>query len=156
MVVRPFRAGTSNYFVYFVRSDSFRVPDVIQPQKGITLEILNTDAEQRLILADAMSYAQYEFEIQENIELSTLTGIIKNVLGSCCECLRIGRDDFHYYRQWRKSPQNLSEFCQLIKGSIAVINNSSSGKVGTSPAAAFLECFVEKKVRLLHCDVSSV
>jgi leucyl aminopeptidase len=42
--------------------------------QGITVEILNTDAEGRLILADAMSYAQKEFKPHTMIELSTLTG----------------------------------------------------------------------------------
>lgn len=44
----------------------------------------------------------------------------------------------------------------MIKGNVADINNSSGGKVGASAAAAFLECFVEKKVRWMHWDIANV
>ncbi|CAD8045083.1 unnamed protein product [Paramecium primaurelia] len=146
-----------------VGPDSYRVSDVIQSYKGITVEILNTDAEGRLILADAMSYAQDKFQIQEMIELSTLTGIIKNALGRYCGVFTNRKGCFSLLRKVEKITKEPfwalpleDQHRELIKGSVADINNSSSGRVGASAAAAFLECFVEKKVRWMHWDIANV
>ena len=65
-----------------IGENAFRVSDIIQSYKGLTVEILNTDAEGRLILADAMSYTQHNFKVDVMIELSTLTGAVKSAIGS--------------------------------------------------------------------------
>ncbi|CAD8119712.1 unnamed protein product [Paramecium sonneborni] len=146
-----------------VGPDSYRVSDVIQSYKGITVEILNTDAEGRLILADAMSYAQDKFHIQEMIELSTLTGIIKNALGRYCGVFTNRKGCYSLLQKVEKITKEPfwalpleDQHRDLIKGNVADINNSSSGRVGASAAAAFLECFVEKKVRWMHWDIANV
>ena len=64
-----------------VDGSSIRPSDVIKSHKGITVEINNTDAEGRLILADAMSYLQRNYKVKEMIELSTLTGACVVALG---------------------------------------------------------------------------
>ncbi len=66
-----------------VGTDSYRVSDIIESYKGLTVEILNTDCEGRLILADAMAYTQNNFKVKVLIELSTLTGGMKTCIG--CE-----------------------------------------------------------------------
>ncbi|CAD8179532.1 unnamed protein product [Paramecium octaurelia] len=146
-----------------VGPDSYRVSDVIQSYKGLTVEILNTDAEGRLILADAMSYAQDKFAIHEMIELSTLTGIIKSALGRYCGVFTNRKGCYSLLQKVEKVTKESfwplpleDQHRELIKGSVADINNSSSGKVGASAAAAFLEYFVEKKVRWMHWDIANV
>lgn len=67
-----------------IGTDAYRVSDIIQSYKGLTVEILNTDAEGRLILADAMSYTQHKFKVKHMIELSTLTGAVGSAIGKLC------------------------------------------------------------------------
>ncbi|CAD8124348.1 unnamed protein product [Paramecium sonneborni] len=146
-----------------VEPDSYTVSDVIQSYKGTNVETLNTDAEGRLILADAMSYAQHKFLIQEMIKLSTFAGIIKNALGSYCRVFTKRKGCYSLLQKVQKI--NKEPFWQLpvddqhrflIKGSVADINTSSSVRVGASAAATFLEYFVEKKVRWIHWDIANV
>lgn len=61
---------------------SYRPSDIIKSHNGITVEITNTDAEGRLLLADAMSYVQTHYKIKEIMELSTLTGACMVALGT--------------------------------------------------------------------------
>lgn len=134
--------------------DAYRVSDVITSYKGLTVEILNTDAEGRLILADAMSYTQKNYPISCMIELSTLTGAVKAAIGETYAGLFTNRlklvekmKDISLLseEQFWHLPIN-DEHRNAIKGAIADINNSG-GKTGASCAAAFLENFVENKVK---------
>ena len=63
-----------------VGSDAYHPSDIIKSYKGITVDIQNTDAEGRLILADAMSYTQEKHKPNTLIELSTLTGAVRIAL----------------------------------------------------------------------------
>ena len=65
-----------------IGSNSYRPSDVIESFKGLTVEIGNTDAEGRLILADCMSYAQFKHKSDVLIEMSTLTGAMVIALGT--------------------------------------------------------------------------
>jgi leucyl aminopeptidase len=65
----------------YVSNNSYRPLDIIQSRKGLTVEIGNTDAEGRLVLADCMHWAQEKYPTQTLIELSTLTGAIVVALG---------------------------------------------------------------------------
>ena len=60
-----------------VGPDAYHPLDIIKSYKGLTVEIGNTDAEGRLILADAMSYTQEHYKPHTMIEMSTLTGAIR-------------------------------------------------------------------------------
>jgi leucyl aminopeptidase len=64
-----------------VSDNSYRPLDIITSRKGLTVEIGNTDAEGRLVLADCMHWTQEKFKCKELIELSTLTGAIIIALG---------------------------------------------------------------------------
>ena len=61
--------------------NSYRPLDIIKSRKGLTVEIGNTDAEGRLVLADCMHWTQEKFKCKDLIELSTLTGAIIIALG---------------------------------------------------------------------------
>jgi leucyl aminopeptidase len=65
----------------FVSSNSFRPLDIIKSRKGLTVEIGNTDAEGRLVLADCMNWVQEKYKVKSLIELSTLTGAVIIALG---------------------------------------------------------------------------
>lgn len=64
-----------------INGNSYRVSDIIQTLKGITVEVLNTDAEGRNILADAMTYTQMNFKPELVIDIATLTGACPAALG---------------------------------------------------------------------------
>lgn len=66
----------------FVSSNSFRPLDIIKSRKGLTVEIGNTDAEGRLVLADCMHWVQQNYKTKTLVELSTLTGAIVIALGN--------------------------------------------------------------------------
>ena len=65
----------------FVSENSYRPLDIIASRKGLTVEIGNTDAEGRLVLADCMNWTQEKFKCKDLIELSTLTGAVVIALG---------------------------------------------------------------------------
>lgn len=62
------------YVENLVGADAYHPSDIITSHKGLTVEIGNTDAEGRLVLADAMSYTQEKYKPNTLIEFSTLTG----------------------------------------------------------------------------------
>ena len=64
-----------------IDAKSFKPGDIIKSMKGLTVEIGNTDAEGRLVLADTMTYVQREFSPKRMIDLATLTGAVKVALG---------------------------------------------------------------------------
>ena len=66
----------------FVSANSYRPSDIIKSRKGLTVEIGNTDAEGRLVLADAMNWTQEHYKPHTLIEMSTLTGAIIMALGN--------------------------------------------------------------------------
>lgn len=57
----------------FISSNSYRPSDIIKSRKGLTIKITDTDAEGRLVLADAMNWTQENYKIDKMIEISTLT-----------------------------------------------------------------------------------
>lgn len=62
--------------------DAYKPSDIIKSLKGLSVEITNTDAEGRLILADAMTYIQRNYGCKRMVELSTLTGAVLSALGT--------------------------------------------------------------------------
>jgi len=124
--------------------------DVITQHNGKTVEVNNTDAEGRLILADALSYA-VELGAERLVDLATLTGAVTIALGStyaavisnddelAAEVLRAGERSGEL--TWRLPLH--PEFKELMKGTVADLSNlASKRKAGTITAASFLEEFV--------------
>ena len=149
----------------FIGSKSYRPSDIIRSLKGLTVEIGNTDAEGRLVLADVMTWTQRisKNKPAEIIELSTLTGACVVALGEGTAGLFSNNDELA--EKIFKSGQNESEdFWRLpikkehresIKSDFADIKNSGKSRYGgASQAAAFLEHFVEKDVKWAHLDIA--
>lgn len=125
--------------------------DVITQYNGKTVEVNNTDAEGRLILADALAYA-VEQGAERIVDLATLTGAVVIALGSTYaavianddaladEVIRAGEDSGEL--AWRLPLH--AEYKELMKGKVADLSNlAAKRKAGTITAASFLEEFVD-------------
>ena len=124
--------------------------DVITQYNGKTVEVNNTDAEGRLILADALSYA-VELGAERIVDLATLTGAVVIALGSTYAAVVSNDDELAAAVEnageatgelvWRLPLH--AEFKALMKGTVADLSNlASKRKAGTITAAAFLREFV--------------
>jgi leucyl aminopeptidase len=139
-----------------------RPGDVITTYTGKTVEIGNTDAEGRLILADAMAYAEATYHPHILIDIATLTGACKVALGPHIAGVFTGDDGLAdmlvsagektHERCWRMPmPQDYKD---MLKSHVADINNLSKSKWGGAVTAAlFLSEFVEKS-RWAHIDIA--
>ena len=129
---------------------AFRPDDVLKTLSGKTIEILSTDAEGRLVLADALAYAQ-RLKPAAVIDLATLTGACVTALGAHAAGLFSSNDDLAksllkagnqtHERLWRLPLW--PEYRQQIEGDIADIKNSGGPPGGASTAAALLAEFAE-------------
>jgi leucyl aminopeptidase len=135
--------------------------DVITQYNGKTVEVNNTDAEGRLILADALAYA-VELGAERIVDLATLTGAVLVALGSTYAAVISNNDALAAEVEeagratgelvWRLPLH--PEYKELTKGAVADLTNSSSKrKAGTIYAASFLEEFVGD-VPWAHVDIA--
>ena len=77
-----------------INQNAYRPSDIITSRKGLTVEIGNTDAEGRLVLADCMNWVQEKYNVKTLIELSTLTGAVITALGSAFTGFFTNSEDF--------------------------------------------------------------
>ncbi len=135
--------------------------DVITQYNGKTVEVNNTDAEGRLILADALTYA-IELGAERVVDLATLTGAVLIALGSTFAAVVSNDDELAAEVEaagatsgelvWRLPLH--PEFKALMKGTVADLSNlASKRKAGTITAAAFLEEFVGE-TPWAHVDIA--
>ncbi len=140
--------------------NALRPGDILTSLSGKTIEVLNTDAEGRLILADALSYAQ-RFKPREVIDVATLTGACVIALGHHAAAL-LGN-----HRGLLRRLQQAGEICgerlwplplwkeygQQLKSEVADLKNIGGRPAGTITAAAFLEHFA-RDYRWAHIDIA--
>jgi leucyl aminopeptidase len=136
--------------------------DIVTSRKGLTVEIINTDAEGRLILADALDYAN-KFNPQAVVDIATLTGAALFVLGYAGAPI-IGNDP-GLMSQVKTAANETSErvwemplwddYREAMKSSIADLVNSAGRPAGTLTASAFLENFIGKWP-WAHIDIAYV
>ena len=141
-----------------------RPGDVVTSMSGQTIEVLNTDAEGRLVLADALWYTQDRFKPRAVIDLATLTGAIIMALSDHYAGLFSNNDELSDRlvtagkavgeRLWR-FPMG-DEYDRDIKSPIADMKNIGGGKAGSITAAQFLQRFVQKDVPWAHLDIAGV
>jgi len=135
--------------------------DVITQYNGKTVEVNNTDAEGRLILADALAYAA-ELGAERLVDIATLTGAVEIALGSTYAGLVANDDDLAAAvtragettgeLAWRLPLH--PEYKELMKGTVADLSNlGKKRKAGTITAASFLEEFVGE-VPWAHLDIA--
>ncbi len=142
-------------------SNAQRPGDIITCMNGKTVEVLNTDAEGRLILADALSYAE-KFKPKAVIDIATLTGACAATFAD----LAIGLmgTDAELVRKLREAGEQTGERCwelplweeyfDLIKATYADIQNISKKYAGTITAGMFLKEFADHTSSWAHLDVA--
>ena len=141
---------------------AIRPGDIITTYAGKTVEIGNTDAEGRLILCDAMAYAEKTYAPDVLIDLATLTGACVVALGEKIAGVFSPDDDLAetvlaagratHERCWRLPLPD--DYRELLKSDIADINNMSSSRYGGAiTAALFLSEFVSVP-RWAHIDIA--
>ena len=144
-----------------VSSKSMRPSDIVKSRKGTFVEIKDTDAEGRLIMADALAYA-CEFNPDLIIDLATLTGASKSCFGT--RGTKFFCNDKFISQKLIKSSEAVGDplwelplwknYTSLLKSQHADISNISSGPFGGAiTAALFLEEFVSKNIPWIHIDM---
>ena len=141
--------------------NSYKPGDVFRSHAGKTVEIANTDAEGRLVLADAFSYVQKKYKPSRLIDMATLTGAIVVALGEDATGLFSNNDalakalckagERTHERVWRMPLY--PEHREMMKSSIADLKNSGGKKASSCSAAAFLQQFIND-IPWAHLDIA--
>ena len=145
-------------------ADAYRPGDIIKLFSGKTAEILNTDAEGRLILADALSYGEKHYSPKAIIDFATLTGACIVALGNNVAAI-VSNDEklaLKIKDASKKTTEDVWElpltqdFMDMIKSDVADMKNVGIGRAaGTITAAAFLKNAIEK-TPWVHVDIAGV
>jgi leucyl aminopeptidase len=149
-----------------ISDEAYRPDDVIRYRNGVTVEVTNTDAEGRLVLADALIWACEVEKPRAIIDLATLTGGVITALGStyaglfcendqlrgAVECAAMGTGEL----VWRL-PYAHADYRDMMKSPIAdILNSNPNRKAHATQGAAFLANFVQKDVPWCHLDIAGV
>jgi leucyl aminopeptidase len=141
---------------------ALKVGDIITSHSGKTIEVLNTDAEGRLILADGLSYAR-SFKPDAILDVATLTATIKLALGTICAGLFGNHQGLkaQMVKAGEKSGERVwemplwKEYDEFLKSDLADIKNVGGKFGGAILAAAFLQNFVGN-FPWIHVDIAGV
>jgi len=142
-----------------------RPGDIVKSYSGKTIEILNTDAEGRLVLADALTFTEKKFKPRFMVDLATLTGAIIVSLGS--EYAGLFSNDDKLSNQLIKAGEEVDEklwrmplhknFDKLIDSKNADMQNINYvGGAGSTTAAQFLQRFILNKTPWAHLDIAGM
>ncbi|WP_164658674.1 leucyl aminopeptidase [Tropicibacter sp. Alg240-R139] len=141
-----------------------RPGDVVKSMKGDTVEIINTDAEGRLVLCDVMWYAQERFKPAGMIDLATLTGAI--IIGLGHENAGVFSNNDALCDAFLKAAGNENEgawrmplgqaYDDQLKSRIADMKNVGGRPAGSITAAQFLQRFVKDDMPWIHLDIAGV
>ena len=141
-----------------------RPGDVVTSMKGDTVEIINTDAEGRLVLCDVMWYAQDRFAPAGMIDLATLTGAI--IIGLGHENAGVFSNNDEFCNAFLKAAEKEHEgawrmplgqaYDDMLKSRIADMKNVGGRPAGSVTAAQFLQRFVKDDTPWIHLDIAGV
>lgn len=143
---------------------AYRPGDILKSMKGDTIEVVNTDAEGRLVLADVLWYAQDRFQPKAVINLATLTGAVIIALGHehagvfsnddalADEILAAARAEGEGAWRLPLAPA----YDTLIKSRLADMKNSGGRPAGSITAAQFLQRFIKDGQPWAHIDIAGV
>ena len=144
--------------------ESFRPGDIIKLYSGKTAEILNTDAEGRLILSDALSYGEKHYSPSAIIDFATLTGACiialgTNVAGMVSNNDKLKKKILDSSKRTTEEVWELplnEDYMEMIKSDVADMKNMGIGRAaGTITAAAFLKNAI-KDTPWVHIDIAGV
>lgn len=143
-----------------VSAEAYVPGDVVKMHNQMTVEVLNTDAEGRMILADALSYAQ-KYKPELVLDIATLTGSAANAIGKEASVV-MGTASDESFEKLEKSGWNTyertirfpfwDEYGEYIKSSIADIKNLGGPEAGAITAGKFLQHFTDYK--WIHIDIA--
>jgi len=141
-----------------------RPGDVVTSMKGDTIEVINTDAEGRLVLADVLWYAQEHYKPAGIVDLATLTGAI--IIGLGHENAGVFSNDDAFAGHFLKAAEAEGEgawrmpmgqaYDDMLKSDIADMKNVGGRPAGSITAAQFLKRFVKDDVPWMHLDIAGV
>jgi len=145
-------------------STATRPGDVIKTMKGDTVEVINTDAEGRLVLCDVLWYAQERFNPAGVIDLATLTGAI--IIGLGHDNAGVFSNDDTLCNAFLKAAKTEGEgawrmpmgagYDKLLKSRIADMKNIGGRPAGSITAAQFLQRFIKDGMPWIHLDIAGV
>ncbi len=141
-----------------------RPGDVVTSMKGDTIEVINTDAEGRLVLCDVLWYAQETYKPAAMVDLATLTGAI--IIGLGHEKAGVFANDDSFCKDFLKAAEAEGEgawqmpldpaYDEQLKSQIADMKNVGGRAAGSITAAQFLKRFVKDEVPWIHLDIAGV
>lgn len=146
-----------------VNEDAYRPNDIVTSLSGKTIEIISTDAEGRMVLSDALTFAQKNFSPRVVIDMATLTGGVITTLGNyragimgtdqeLIDALKTAGEATHE-RLWQLPLDD--DYFELIKGTHSDMKNSGgSAKASPIVGGIFLKQFIEKGTKWVHLDVA--
>ncbi len=148
-----------------VSGNAQRPGDIVKSYSGKTIEVLNTDAEGRLVLADALTFTEKKFKPKFMVDLATLTGAIIVSLGS--EYAGLFSNDDKLSKQLLEAGEIVDEklwrmplhknFDKLINSKNADMQNINYvGGAGSTTAAQFLQRFIINKTPWAHLDIAGM
>jgi leucyl aminopeptidase len=141
-----------------------RPGDVVTSMKGDTIEVINTDAEGRLVLCDVLWYAQERFKPSGVIDLATLTGAV--IIGLGHENAGVFSNDDALCNSFLKAAQATDEgawrlplgqgYDDQLKSRVADMKNVGGRPAGSITAAQFLKRFIKEDMPWIHLDIAGV
>ena len=144
-----------------ISGNAYRPSDIVKSMNGKTVEIINTDAEGRLALADAITYAVRNEKATEIVDVATLTGAIMVALGTFAT--GVFSNNERNYKKLEKACMDtgekiwrmplFEEYKVQISSDIADLKNTGGRMGGAGTAAKFLEEFVEE-IPWMHLDIA--
>lgn len=147
-----------------ISGGAYRPDDILKALNGKTIEVISTDAEGRLVLADALTYTERTFQPRAMIDIATLTGAVVVALGSVRAGVLSTNDELAealfksgektFERVWRLPLDE--EYFDQIKGDDSDIKNSGGRKAGSIIGGMFLKQFVTDETPWAHVDVAGV
>ena len=145
-------------------STAQRPGDIVKSMKGDTIEVINTDAEGRLVLSDVLWYAQEQFKPAGIIDLATLTGAI--IVGLGYENAGVFSNDDEFCNSFLKAAGNENEgawrmplgpaYDKKLKSRLADMKNVGGRDAGAITAAQFIKRFIKKDMPWIHLDIAGV
>ena len=141
-----------------------RPGDIVRSMKGDTVEVINTDAEGRLVLADVLWHAQQKFKPSAMVDLATLTGAVIIALGNH----RAGyyATDDAFAAEFAAAAEAVGDaawrmplgkpYAEQLKSRLADVKNVGGRPAGSITAAEFLHRFVRDDVPWIHIDIAGV
>ncbi len=142
-----------------------RPGDIVKAMSGTTIEVDNTDAEGRMVLADVLWYVQEKYNVSTMIDFATLTGAICVALGTEFAGLFSNSNELldKLVNSGKATGEKLwpmpmhDDYDTCIKSQVADIKNTGDGSgAGSSTAAMFLKRFVKEQTKWAHIDIAGV